>query len=58
MIYDVEQLVRCAECGILGEFIEKNNTDVNLVVNQIVSYYEDALEDACCRLIEEKETDE
>ncbi len=58
MIYDVEQLVRCAECGILGEFIEKNNTDVNLVVNQIVSYYEETLENVCYGLIEEKETDE
>jgi len=58
MIYDVEQLVRCAECGILEEFIEKNNTDVNLVVNQIVNHYEEALEDVCCKLIEEKETNE
>jgi len=58
MIYDVEQLVRYAECGILNEFIEKNNTDVNLIVNQIVSHYEDALENVCCELVEEEETNE
>jgi hypothetical protein len=58
MIYDVTLLVRYAECGILNEFIEKNNTDVNLIVNQIVSHYEDALENVCCELAEEKETNE
>ena len=52
MTYDTEQLVSYAECGILNEFIEKNNTDVNLIVNQIVAHYEDTLEDLCCELVE------
>ncbi len=58
MIYDAEELVRYAECGTLGEFIEKNDTNVDLIVNQIVQYYEDALENIRCELTEEREVDE
>ncbi len=58
MIYDVGQLIRYAECGTLEDFINKNNTDVNLIVNQIVQYYEDALENIRCELTEEREVDE
>ncbi len=58
MIYDVGQLIRSAECGTLEDFINKNNTDVNLIVNQIVAHYEEELENICCELTEEREVDE
>lgn len=58
MIYDVGQLIRYAECGTLEDFINKNNTDVNLIVNQIVAHYEEELENICCELTEEREVDE
>ena len=50
MIYDVGQLIRYAECGMLEDFIKNNGTDVNRIVNQIVAHYEEELENICCVL--------